>query len=388
MKDAPATASPSAWPPKGVQPTGEEADRPIRVMVVDDSHFMCWLLTRWIGEAPGLELAGTASSGVEAVATIARKRPDIVLLDLEMPDMGGLEALPALQMAWPSAKVIVVSALTKDNAALVLDALSRGAVDYVSKPRASGDMSSGQDFRKALFKRIEALMRPAEPQTRNVLARPEPRTAIREAGKTSAELHPFSMVVPRVIGIGSSTGGPEALLRFLIPLAPDLVRVPVLIAQHMPAEFTATLAARLAAATGLPAKEGEDGEPIQPGHIYVAPGDRHMTLVPSAQPSIAISDEPPLRYYRPSVDLLFRSLVAVFGPAVLGVVLTGMGTDGFEGAGLISYAGGSVVVQDRASSVVWGMPGATSKAGYASAEDRPERLAEIVSGLFQRERMR
>ena len=163
MAEAPATKLPHAAGAGGA-PGGKDDDRPIRVMVVDDSHLMCWLLTRWIGEAPGLELAGIASTGREAVATIGRRRPDIVLLDLEMPEMGGLEALPELMKACPSAKVIVVSALTKDNAGVALDALARGAVDYVSKPSASGQGCSGPEFRQALMKRIRAICRPQEPQ--------------------------------------------------------------------------------------------------------------------------------------------------------------------------------------------------------------------------------
>lgn len=365
---------------------------PIRVMVVDDSHLMCWLMTRWIGETPGLELAGIASDGRQAVAMISRWKPDVVLLDLEMPEMGGLEALPELMKAYPSAKVLVVSSLTRNNAGVALEALARGAVDYLSKPSSSGEGSDGQEFRRTLLKRIEAICRPAEPAPARRLDRPPSaanRAALGMGDGAAAEIvrRPFSMVVPRVIGVGSSTGGPEALLRFLTELGPALRRAPVLIAQHMPAEFTTALAARLAAATGLPAKEGEDGEAVQAGNIYIAPGDRHMTLVPSSPPTISISDEAPVRYYRPSVDLLFRSLVAVYGPAVLGVVLTGMGADGAEGAGLISNAGGSVIVQDRASSVVWGMPGAVAVAGYSAAEGDPQQLAEIATGLFERERV-
>jgi len=365
---------------------------PIRVMVVDDSHLMCWLLTRWIGETPGLELAGNASDGREAVAMISRWKPDVVLLDLEMPEMGGLEALPKMMKAYPSAKVLVVSSLTRNNAGVALEALARGAVDYLSKPSSSGEGSDGQEFRRTLLKRIEAICRPAEPAPARRLDRPPSatnRAALGMGDGAAAEIvrRPFSMVVPRVIGVGSSTGGPEALLRFLTELGPALRRAPVLIAQHMPAEFTTALAARLAAATGLPAKEGEDGEAVQAGNIYIAPGDRHMTLVPSSPPTISVSDEAPVRYYRPSVDLLFRSLVAVYGPAVLGVVLTGMGADGAEGAGLISNAGGSVIVQDRASSVVWGMPGAVAVAGYSAAEGDPQQLAEIATGQFERERV-
>jgi two-component system chemotaxis response regulator CheB len=269
--------------------------------------------------------------------------------------------------------------------------LARGAVDYLSKPSSSGE-GAGVEFRRALLKRIEAICRPVEPRP-VAPSRPSPvktnRAALGFGDGPPAEIvkHPYSMVVPRMIGVGSSTGGPEALLKFLTGLVPVIRRAPVLIAQHMPAEFTTALAARLAAATGLPAKEGEDGEPILAGHIYLAPGDRHMTVVPSSPPTLSISDEAPLRYYRPSVDLLFRSLVAVYGPAVLGVVLTGMGSDGAEGAGLIANAGGSVIVQDRASSVVWGMPGAVAVAGYAAGEGDPEHLAEIATGLFERGRV-
>ncbi|WP_280948729.1 chemotaxis-specific protein-glutamate methyltransferase CheB [Methyloligella halotolerans] len=360
-------------------------------MVVDDSQLMRWLLTRWIGEAPGLELAGMASSGQEALATIARRRPDIVLLDLEMPDIGGLEVLPKLIKACPSAKVLVVSALSKAAAGIALDALAMGAKDYIGKPDASVKSWGGQDFRIALLKRIEALCRPAEfPAPRSMpVSRPE-RMAVMPGlaanPPTNVVRHPFSMVVPRVIGVGSSTGGPEALLRFLPSLVSAIRRAPVLIAQHMPAEFTRALAIRLSAATGLPSKEGEDGEEIRAGQIYLAPGDRHMTLVSSPNPVIAISDAPPVRYYRPSVDLLFESLVQVYGPAVLGVILTGMGADGAEGAGAIARTGGSVIVQDQASSVVWGMPGAAANAGYAAAIGNPEHLAEIAAGLFEMER--
>ncbi|MEG6507367.1 chemotaxis response regulator protein-glutamate methylesterase [Methyloligella sp. 2.7D] len=360
----------------------EDAPRPIRVLVVEDSHLIAWLLRRWIEEEPGLELAGAAKNGEEAPALAAKTRPDVVLLDIEMPVMDGLQALPLILDACPSARVLMVSALTQRNAQMTFEALSRGAADYLAKPEPANGGSSSPRFRDELVAKIKAVAQSTVRSSQRFgdASRLGPDGSI-------AQLRPFSMVVPRLVTIGSSTGGPNALTNLLTPLRNALHRVPVLITQHMPSVFTAALAERIQEVTGLPAKEGEDGEALRPGHIYLAPGERHMVLAPGDKPTISINDAPPLNFHRPSVDLLFESAAGVYGAGVLAVVLTGMGSDGTSGAKAIVEKGGNVLVQDKCSSVVWGMPAAVLEAGLASAEGPPLRLAETMRMLLQGERL-
>jgi two-component system, chemotaxis family, protein-glutamate methylesterase/glutaminase len=362
-------------------------ERSIRVMLVDDSALLRALIARWIGEEFGMTLVGSFADGRQAVDAVRQKAPDVILLDVEMPAMDGLEALPRLLLARPDAKVLMVSALTQRNAQTTFQALAQGAVDYLPKPVSAFGSVPSQEFRRDLMIKIRALGRirhGPEPRAADRRAGPGPTDEAADRGNCSERcLRPLPASAPRIVAIGSSTGGPHALFRVLTPLRQDLLRVPVLVTQHMPPIFTGILAERLAQATGLPAKEGEDGEPLQPGWIYVAPGGRHMMVAPSDPPSLSINDDPPLNFHRPSVDLLLQSAAAAYGAGVIAVILSGMGSDGTKGAQTVAEKGGGVLVQDQASSVVWGMPGNVAMAGLASAELSPDGLAAMLRRLLR-----
>lgn len=359
---------------------------PIRVMIVDDSVVVRGLVSRWVEEEPGMESVGKFSNGLKAVEQIAIVKPDVVVLDIEMPVMDGLEALPKILKAIPGVKVIMASTLTQRNAEISLNALALGAADYVPKPVSNSGVTTSTEFRIDLIKKIHALG-----QKRN--SRAAPRPALRVAGtpataqpvapkpavgsarpaavsdapaKTYA-LRPYSTVKPRVLVIGSSTGGPPALMTVLEELSPVLKYVPVLITQHMPKTFTSIFAGHLGRAAGIPSAEGVDGEAVNPGRIYVAPGGQHMIIErKGALPVIRLTDGPEVNFCKPAVDPLFQSVSKCYGASTLSVVLTGMGADGASGAVTIADAGGSVIAQDEETSVVWGMPGATAKAGACS----------------------
>lgn len=371
-----------------VEASGESElpTKPIRVMIVDDSAVVRGLVSRWIGEEPGLEVVAHHANGRLAVDDIVRSAADIVLLDIEMPVMDGLEALPLLLQARPELRVLIVSTLTRRNAEISFKALALGALDYVPKPDTNREITTSLDFRHEVIRKIKLLGRARLPQARGGAGA---RTGAEpEAGVSPSVFHtrPFSLVPPRVVAVGSSTGGPEVLASILGLASPALARVPVVVTQHMPPVFTGVLAERLARATGRETKEGVQGEPLRPGTIYVAPGNHHMTVVSPEQPILRIGDEPPVHFCRPAVDPLFGSVAATYGPAALGIVLTGMGHDGAAGARAIAEAGGTVIAQDEASSVVWGMPGAAASVGACAAILPPVGIAETVAKLIAGER--
>jgi two-component system chemotaxis response regulator CheB len=361
--------------------------RPIRVMVVDDSAVVRGLVSRWIDEEPGLEVVARHANGKPAVEDVARSAPDIVLLDIEMPVMDGLEALPLLLKARPGLRVLMVSTLTKRNAEISFKALALGAIDYVPKPDSNREITIEPDFRREVVEKIKVLgplslrRKRADDPEFTTGAQPEA-----DGKGRGFHLRAFSLVPPRVIAIGSSTGGPQILESLLGALAPSLSRMAVLVAQHMPPMFTTVLAERLARATGCETREGRDGELLRLGSIYVAPGGHHMTVARREVPCLRIGSGPSVNFCRPAVDPLFSSVAATFGPAALGIVLTGMGNDGAAGARAIAEAGGSVIAQDEASSAVWGMPGAATAAGVCAAVLPPEEIARAVAKLVKDER--
>jgi two-component system chemotaxis response regulator CheB len=363
--------------------------KPIRVMIVDDSAVVRGLVSRWIEEESGLEVVARHANGKLAVEDVAHSAPDIVLLDIEMPVMDGLEALPLLLRARAELRVLMVSTLTRRNAEISFKALALGALDYVPKPDSNREITTSLDFRREVVRKIKSLGRA---RTQRAALSDGARVVVDDAalGETRRRLtfkqRPFSLVPPRIIAIGSSTGGPQALASLLGAASPSLSRVPVVVAQHMPPVFTGILAAHLARATGRETREGVEGEPLKPGRIYVAPGNHHMTVVHAAQPALRLGSEPPVHFCRPAVDPLFASVAATFGPAALGIVLTGMGHDGAAGARAIAEAGGSVIAQDEASSVVWGMPGAAASVGACAAMLPPAEIADTVAKLIKGER--
>jgi two-component system, chemotaxis family, protein-glutamate methylesterase/glutaminase len=361
--------------------------RPIRVMVVDDSAVVRGLVSRWIDEEPGLEVVARHANGKLAVEDVARSAPDIVLLDIEMPVMDGLEALPLLLKARPGLRVLMVSTLTKRNAEISFKALALGAIDYVPKPDSNREITIEPDFRREVVEKIKVLgplsLRRKGSDVPGFTTGAQPEA---EGKKGGFRLRAFSLVPPRVIAIGSSTGGPQILGSLLGALAPSLSRMAVLVVQHMPPMFTTVLAERLARATGCETQEARDGELLRLGSIYVAPGNHHMKVARQEEPCLRIDTGPPVNFCRPAVDPLFSSAAAIFGPAALGIVLTGMGSDGAAGARAIAAAGGSVIAQDEASSVVWGMPGAAAATGACAAVLPPEEIARTVAKLVKGER--
>jgi len=367
---------------------------PIRVMVVDDAVVVRGLVSRWIEETPGLVLAASVRTGRDAVAQIERSNADVVVLDVEMPELDGISALPLLLEKKRDLVVIMASTLTRRNAEVSLKALSLGAADYVSKPETNRGITTSAIFRHELIEKILQLggrrkRRGGEPAARPVAV---PLAGIRAAirpldahapATPAFKLRPFSSVAPRVLLIGSSTGGPQALTHLVARLGGISERIPILITQHMPPTFTTILAEHLARASKRPAREPADGEPILPGTIYLAPGGRHMRAVRRNNiPVIAIDDGPLVNFCKPAVDPLFSSAAHVWGNSIVALVLTGMGSDGTRGAAEIVAAGGSVIAQDEATSVVWGMPGSVTQAGWCSAVLPLDQIAPKLVNLF------
>ncbi len=374
------------------------AGRPIRVMVVDDAIVARSLMTRWIEAEPDMLIAASARNGREAVEQIERGDPDVVVLDIEMPELDGLSALPLLLKKKRNLVVIMASSLTRRGAEITLRALARGAADYVPKPETSNDGTTSAMFRRELIEKIRNLGNrrrlprrqdsPGLAPTQEPSSRGRDSLAMRDGQKFGAEstavhLRPFAKTAPRALLIGASTGGPQALTAMIEKLPAAIDRAPVLITQHMPPTFTTVLAEHLTRAGGRGAHEAEHGETVLAGGIYVAPGGRHMRVVRGRDGvKIALGDDPPINYCRPAVDPLFSSAATVWGPAALAVVLTGMGTDGTHGASDIVAAGGSVIAQDEVTSVVWGMPRSVAQAGLCSAVLALDQIAPKIIRLF------
>ena len=356
---------------------------PIRVMVVEESVVIRGLVGRWLDEEPGLAVVASHRNGRLAVDDVLRSNPDVVILDIEMPDMDGLTALPLLIEKKRNLVVVVASTLTRRNAEISLKALSLGAADYVPKPESNSGVTTSAEFRRELIEKVTNLgLRarkrgmPGQAPAGRPMPRPQPgapagapaaQSALRASRPASFTIRSYSSVRPRILTIGSSTGGPQALNTLFGEIGSAIGMVPVVLTQHMPPTFTAILAEHITKAAGRPASEGRDGEVIQPGHIYVAPGGKHMLLVKNGNDVVVkLSDAPPVNFCKPAVDPLFKSVAEIYGTATLAVVLTGMGSDGAEGVRKIGEIGGSAIAQDEETSVVWGMPGAAAHTGMCS----------------------
>jgi two-component system chemotaxis response regulator CheB len=352
--------------------TATVSSKPVQVLVVDDSAVVRGFIVRCLTANPRVEIAGSCSNGEMAVAQAKRKQVDVVVLDIEMPVMDGLEALPRLLQASPGVQVVMASTLTKRNAAITMRALSLGAADYIAKP-ATDQLRTSEEFGRELTRKVIALGNRAA-------AIAKPRSAVTA---TRVELRASPPGVPGIVAIGSSTGGPKALLTLLGNL-PPAISCPIVIAQHMPPTFTTVLAQHIAQASGRSCQEAEDGMAIKAGAIYLAPGDYHLVLAASPNGVIArVNQEPPENFCRPSVDPLFRSVAKLFGSAGCAVVLTGMGSDGCAGARTMAAAGATILAQDEATSVVWGMPGAVAQAGICTAVLPLPQIAGHLMSLFR-----
>ncbi len=336
-----------------------------RVLIVDDAVVVRRLLSRALEHDGSVEIAGVAADGQIALSKIEQTKPDLVILDVEMPVMDGLTALTEIRKRWPRLPVIVFSTLTVRGAEVTLEALARGASDYVPKPSGGDDPAANlEQIREELVPRIFALcpIFAGSPRLDGIRPTARPRTPRIPA---APRVEPTERV--DIVAIGTSTGGPTALAR-LVPALPAALPVPIVIVQHMPPLFTGFLAERLDRNSELRVSEATNGDPLGPGSILIAPGDRHMVVERIGQAyQVRTHLGPPENSCRPSVDPLFRSVADTFGASALAVVLTGMGSDGLRGAERIRETGGRILAQDEASSVVWGMPGFVARAGLADA---------------------
>ncbi|MBL9079069.1 MAG: chemotaxis response regulator protein-glutamate methylesterase [Planctomycetes bacterium] len=341
-----------------------------RILVVDDSSVARSLVVQVLTGEPGL-VVETAADGQLALEQIDRQPPDLVLLDVEMPVLDGISTLRAIRRQHPRLPVVMFSALTQRGAAITIEALVAGADDYLPKPRGMEGLAAMRDqLRSDLLQRVRSLCgrnrQPGKP-------RPTPTAAVLPAGRID------------VLAIASSTGGPNALAE-LLPALPRDLPVPVVVVQHMPATFTTMLAKSLDAKCDLEVAEGQDGGAVVPGRVWIAPGGQHMVVRRDGDRHVlGLNQEPPENSCRPAADVLFRSVAQTYGSRVLAVVLTGMGSDGCAGSAQIRRAGGAVLAQDEATSVVWGMPGAVARAGLADAvlpltELAPAIVARLAAG--------
>jgi two-component system chemotaxis response regulator CheB len=338
---------------------------PIAVLLVDDSMVVRRIMTSVLSADPDITVVGTAASGRSALEKVEQLAPDIMILDIEMPEMDGLETLRHLRRLHPRLPVIMFSTLTERAAAATLEALSLGARDYVTKPGGGATLEA---VRSQLLPRIKALVRRA-PRTSETADAARPAVADERPGQTGPH---------QLLAIGASIGGPDAVAAIVRALPGDLP-VPVAVVQHMPPIFTRLFAQRLDRTSPLAVVEGQPGMGLEPGLVVVAPGDSHLLVADGRRgPVVATNQEPRQNGCRPAVDVLFGSAAAVFGDRVLACVLTGMGQDGLDGSRRLRAAGSEIVVQDEATSVVWGMPGAVAAAGLA---DRVLPLPQIAADL-------
>lgn len=340
----------------------------IRVMLVDDSAVIRGLIARALESDRGIRVVSSVSNGQMAVAAVRGADPDIVVLDIEMPVMDGLTALPKILEASPDVKVLVCSSLSRKGAAVSVRALALGAAECLVKPTSTGDMSGAGEFQKNLLRLVHALGR------KGGAPHPPGGAVRRPPGPESGRKTPFYALrrdphawtgKPAVVAIGSSTGGPQALFTLLKNFRD--FDVPIVITQHMPKTFTAILAEHIHSNCGLAAYEGADGMVLQKGNVYVAPGGFHMEFEKTESGTvIRLSDAPPENYCKPSVEPMMRSAVKIYGNRVLAVMLTGMGSDGLESFRQLAEKGGRIVAQDEKTSIVWGMPGAVALAGLCT----------------------
>ncbi|WP_417451557.1 protein-glutamate methylesterase/protein-glutamine glutaminase [Kordiimonas sp.] len=408
---------------------------PYRVMVVDDSAIIRGFLCRYLSEDADIEVVTTANNGAVALRQLQAHNIEVVVLDIEMPEMDGLTALPRMIELIPDLQVVMASTLTRKNAEVSLRAMQMGAVDYVPKPETARSVNASIDFRRELVDKVKAWASrrrkkrgedlptgandPGAPGGGSTAAglaartvtvqrpgaaagasagfvtarRPAPPVAVTPTRRAEApapladgnaiKLRTGSFRRPKILAIGSSTGGPQALMKFFkgFKQAPQ---VPVLITQHMPATFTAILAEHLGQSTGWKTQEARDGQLLMPGEMYVAPGGRHMEVdMVDGKAQVRLTDEPPENFCRPAVDPLFRSLAKAYGENVLAIILTGMGHDGLKGARELTRTGGTLLAQDEASSVVWGMPGAVATAGLCTEVLPVDKLGEAAAVRLQ-----
>ena len=354
----------------------------VRVLVVEDSASVRSMLVKILEAEPTIRVVGAAAIGFTALEMVRSVTVDVIVLDVEMPGMDGIEFLKRVRVTHPRVPIIMFSHLTQRGAVTTVEAMFHGATDYVGKPSNTGGREAAREHvRTRLIPKILALK--ARPSEAPKASSPHPRLAVPAPKPESTRQEPTRQEPTTIIAIGSSTGGPVALDEIVCSLPKDF-GVPVVVVQHMPAMFTKLLADRMSGRARLPVVEAHGGEPLVAGKVFIAPGDRHLVLRREGALLVTdLLDDPPTHGNRPAVDVLFRSVAKLAGSGALGVVLTGMGQDGLEGSRAIVEAGGRIVVQDELSSVVWGMPGHVAKAGLAHAVLS---IRDITSEIVQRGR--
>lgn len=373
----------------------------VRVLIVDDSAVMRKIIASALQKEPSIEIVGNAANGLQAIEAIQTCNPDVVTLDIEMPEMDGLTALREIRKENKYLPIIMFSSLTHKGAQAAVIALTAGASDYVGKPaNATGGIDDAFKVLETelipkiigLAKRIKSRRAREEgaaeasksnpPSISKTAIAAKPIAPIKAPASLASKINKVTSGVvakpAEAVCIGVSTGGPEALMQVFSAFNAPL-NVPIFIVQHMPADFTALLAARLSATGVMTVKEAEEGEIAEPGKVYIAPGGFHMTLSrPGTKTIIHLNTEPPENSCRPAVDVLFRTAADVYGSSLLAVMLTGMGYDGLKGTQLIKEKGGQVIAQDEASSVIWGMPGAVVQAGLADTVLPIDKITEEI----------
>lgn len=354
----------------------------ISVLIVDDSRLFRTALEQALSGQDDIAVVGSVFSGANALEFIRKSAPDVVTLDVEMPGMDGLATLEQIQRlvatgAVPRAVgVVMISAFTRRGADITVKALQSGAFDFVTKPSGPSHEANAIALRDEVLAKVRACARRRSMAGARVLPQP-PARPTPAAPRTSAV---------RLVAIGASTGGPRALATLLPALCAE-VDLPMVIVQHMPAGFTSSLAESLARQARKRVVEAADGMRLEPGAVYIAPGGRHLVVRQSAAGAEAgLNDQPPENGCRPSADVLFRSAAAVYGSSVAAIILTGMGRDGTAGLGAVKRAGGYIVAQDEATSVVWGMPGSAFEAGVTDELLPLEQIARAVAAVVQRGR--
>ncbi|MCS5596311.1 MAG: chemotaxis response regulator protein-glutamate methylesterase [Pseudomonadota bacterium] len=361
----------------------------IKVMLVDDSAVVRGFLSRILDEAEDTEVVASVVNGQQAVDMVNRYNPDIIILDIEMPVMDGITAVPKILEKKPDAKILMCSTLSTKNADISMKAMSLGAIDCIGKPTTAINIKNDSEFKESFLYKIRNIASPhgrgasalAQPSERSgFVVKPKQQSSSQAAPATSpvsatspvkfgttkdvklVSKASLSTMPPKVLAIGSSTGGPQALFTFISALKSP--NVPIVITQHMPATFTKILASHIQQHTSIPTVEGEDGMKLEAGKAYVAPGGKHMLFEKGVNGTyIKIDDGPPENFCKPAVDPMIRSLMDIYGTAFITVILTGMGSDGLRSCQSFVEKGGRVIAQDEASSVVWGMPGAVATAG-------------------------
>jgi two-component system chemotaxis response regulator CheB len=374
--------------------------RKIHVMIVDDSAVIRSIYRRFLSEDPDIKIVAVAENGRLGVEALNDKALadsiDIIILDVEMPEMDGLTALPELKKRAVNAHVIMSSTLTQRSANVTMRAMSLGASDYVAKPGAIPGSDQKEAFCHEIIGKVKvwagkrarntAPSSPATPTTTQAVATataPTPPAArpVIATPKVEFTLRKAPFTPPKALAIGGSTGAPQALITLFTALHGRLPNIPIFITQHMPPIFTGLLAQNIEKACGRSCKEAQHEEPVDPHSIYVAPGDHHMQVGGSPVLRLKVTQDPPVNFCRPAVDPMLASLSTAYGSALLTVILTGMGSDGLTGCRQVTQHGGTVIAQDQETSVVWGMPGVVTKDGLCSAVLPLEALAPKIVEL-------